>query len=47
LDGCDFLVKINGKTYKPINESIIDESCKIIDKKICVEIEYKLLKKTN
>jgi len=45
LDGCGFFVKVGLKEYKPVNESIIDESYKISAKNIPVEVKYKLLNK--
>ena len=42
-EGCSFFISIGDKTYKPKNESIIDESYKIIDDVVSVEIKYKLL----
>ena len=41
VDGCGFLITINGHEYKPENESIIDNSYKTSS--IHVIVEYQLL----
>ncbi len=43
-DGCGFFVIINNHEYKPENESIIDDSLKVIYD-IEVNIEYRILRK--